>query len=122
MEHSLCRTSALWHLPTLKLRNRMANPNDIPAPTKPLMAGCQQEPCCASFEVRGAYLLAPHSHKMATAETLAETILRMEEMSPTSEVMVSSGKWVTTHDGYTEPKWVPHSSHNDLAQTRRAGD
>lgn len=26
----------------------MANPNDTPAPTKSLMAGCQQEPCCAS--------------------------------------------------------------------------
>jgi len=26
----------------------MANPNDTPAPTKPLMAGCQQEPCSRS--------------------------------------------------------------------------
>jgi hypothetical protein len=25
----------------------MANPNDTPAPIKPLMAGCQQEPCSA---------------------------------------------------------------------------
>ena len=42
-------TSALWHLPTLKLRHKMALSNEIPSPTKPLMAGCQQEHCCASL-------------------------------------------------------------------------
>lgn len=45
----LWRTSLVWHLPTLKLRHKMATPNQIPAPTKPLMAGCQQEPCSASW-------------------------------------------------------------------------
>ena len=29
----------------------MATPNEIPAPTKPQMAGCQQEPCSPSSDV-----------------------------------------------------------------------
>lgn len=44
----LQRTSALWHLPTTKLRNQMANPNEIPSSNPPQMAGCQQEPCSRS--------------------------------------------------------------------------
>jgi hypothetical protein len=45
-------TSALWQLPTLNLRTKMANPNDTPTLTKPLMAGCQQEPCSPSLADR----------------------------------------------------------------------
>jgi transcriptional regulator with XRE-family HTH domain len=42
-------------LPTLKLRHKMANPNDTRAPTKPLMAGCQQEPCSPSLKLARLY-------------------------------------------------------------------
>jgi hypothetical protein len=42
------RTSALWHLPTLKLPMQMETPDTPPVPNLPQMAGCQQEPCSPS--------------------------------------------------------------------------
>jgi hypothetical protein len=41
----------LASLPTSKLRDKMDTPNDTPAPTKPRVAGCQQEPCSALVEL-----------------------------------------------------------------------
>ena len=43
------RTSALWHLPTIKLPMQMTLPDTTPVPNSPAVAGCQQEPCSPSL-------------------------------------------------------------------------
>jgi len=43
----------------------MATPNDTPAPTKPLMAGCQQEPCSAVLALKRLQARFRHLYKTA---------------------------------------------------------
>jgi hypothetical protein len=65
----------------------MATPNEIPAPTKPLMAGCQQEPCSVVERVTAMAwdklaileaIEATHPCRMETPESYQADALAME--------------------------------------------
>ena len=56
----------------------MATPNEIPAPTKPQMAGCQQEPCSPSSDVPETLQAWRDYIESGLEEKLRDAAARME--------------------------------------------
>lgn len=87
----------------------MATPNDTSAPTKPLMAGCQQETCCAASAIDAVKSWGPLVIADVIAGDIAKNTVTLRIHGPMPRTLLGA-QWFLFHDAPPAADRLPFPS------------